>query len=367
MLAGMFFDALEEDATGAIGEGLKASFGVGTGQLALLNTLTVIGGLTGRLVTGYLADRRGRRYALALNLLLYTVGGLLSALAPSFGFLLVTRFIVGVGLGGEFTVGLTLLSEMVATRYRGTVAASLNIGSGGVGNFVAFGLFAVLLGPLNDALGGTSTSVRVGVSGIRDDEIALLPSVDAQGLLVERGVEELVVPAGADTNGGAPVPERRPVEAQSGRDVGRVAQASLQVVAQAEVEHQRAMDAVVVLDMPAELRHRIADRRIPDALGERGWHAGGECVEAGKRERAVFVAPFIGAIAGAVDREPGGHLMGAAERELQLVFDRQLARADAAVDLRAAGGEGVEHANRRLIAQRHGYRWFAIRTVDERR
>ena len=160
VLAGMFFDALEEDATGAIGEGLKASFGVGTAQLALLNTLTVVGGLTGRLVTGYLADRRGRRYALALNLLLYTVGGLLSATAPSFGFLLVTRFIVGVGLGGEFTVGLTLLSEMVATRYRGTVAASLNIGSGGVGNFVAFGLFAVLLGPLNDALGGTSMSWR---------------------------------------------------------------------------------------------------------------------------------------------------------------------------------------------------------------
>lgn len=160
VLAGMFFDALEQDSTGAIGAGLKASFGIGTSQLALINTVTTIGGLVGRLVTGYLADRRGRRYALSLNLLLYTLGGLLSALAPNYATLQASRFIVGVGLGGEFTVGLALLAEMVATRYRGTVTASLNIGSGGVGNFVAFGLFLVVLGPLNNALGGTATSWR---------------------------------------------------------------------------------------------------------------------------------------------------------------------------------------------------------------
>jgi MFS family permease len=160
VLAGMFFDALEQGSTGAIGEGLKASFGMDTGSLALLNTVTTIGGLVGRLVTGYLADKWGRRVALSLNLLLYTLGGLLSAVAWNPEVLHVSRFIVGVGLGGEFTVGLALLAEMVATRYRGTVAASLNIGSGGVGNFVAFGVFLLVLGPLNDALGGTATSWR---------------------------------------------------------------------------------------------------------------------------------------------------------------------------------------------------------------
>ncbi|TNC20607.1 MFS transporter [Amycolatopsis alkalitolerans] len=160
MLAGMFFDALEQDATGAIGEGLKASFGLDTSGLALLNTVTTVGGLVGRLVTGYIADRKGRRFALGLNLLLYTLGGIVSAIAPNVEILNLSRFLVGVGLGGEFTVGLALIAEMVATRYRGTVAASLNIGSGGVGNFVAFGLFLVVLGPLNTVLGGTSLSWR---------------------------------------------------------------------------------------------------------------------------------------------------------------------------------------------------------------
>ena len=82
VLAGMFFDALEQDTTGAIIEGLKASFGMDTADLAFLNTIMIIGGLVGRLATGYLADIKGRRYALAFNLLLYTLGGLLSAVAP---------------------------------------------------------------------------------------------------------------------------------------------------------------------------------------------------------------------------------------------------------------------------------------------
>ena len=47
-----------------------------------------------------------------------------------------------------------MLSEMVATRHRGALVATLNIGSGGVGNFLSYGLFFLLLGPLAPALGG---------------------------------------------------------------------------------------------------------------------------------------------------------------------------------------------------------------------
>lgn len=160
VLAGMFFDAFEQDTTGAITNGLKASFHMSTGGLAFLNTALFIGGLVGRLGTGYLADRKGRRFALSFNLLVYTLGGILSAVSTSQFMLEVSRFVVGIGLGGEFTVGLTLVSEMVATKYRGAVSASLNIGSGGIGNFAAFGFFLLVLGPLNNVLGGTADSWR---------------------------------------------------------------------------------------------------------------------------------------------------------------------------------------------------------------
>ena len=56
IMAGMFFDTLEQNSTGAMGSNLKDALGIDNDQLALINTATVIGGLIGRLVGGYLAD-----------------------------------------------------------------------------------------------------------------------------------------------------------------------------------------------------------------------------------------------------------------------------------------------------------------------
>ncbi|GEM30936.1 MFS transporter [Nocardia neocaledoniensis NBRC 108232] len=160
LMAGLFFDSLEQNSTGAMGPLLKESFGIGNAELTLINTATVIGGLVGRLIGGYLADRWGRRTALSLNLLVYTLGGLISAAAVNYEILLTSRFIVGIGLGGEFTVGLAILAEMVATRHRGSLLATLNISSGGIGNIASFGFFALVLGPLGALLGGDDTSWR---------------------------------------------------------------------------------------------------------------------------------------------------------------------------------------------------------------
>ncbi|WP_326952925.1 MFS transporter [Amycolatopsis sp. NBC_01286] len=154
ILAGMFFDTLEQNSVGAMGANLKLALGITDTQLTAINTATVLGGLVGRLAGGWLADRYGRRAALSLNLLLYTLGGLLSAAAVNYEMMLASRFVVGIGLGGEFTIGIAMLAEMVATRHRGALVATLNIGSGGVGNFLSYGLFFLLLGPLAPALGG---------------------------------------------------------------------------------------------------------------------------------------------------------------------------------------------------------------------
>jgi putative MFS transporter len=154
IMAGEFFDTLEQNSVGAMGTNIKDSLHIGDVQLTTINTVTVIGGLVGRLAAGWLADRYGRRFSLGLNLLIYTLGGLLSAVSFSDGMLLVSRFIVGVGVGGEFMIGIAMISEMVATRHRGTLVASINVGAGGVGNFVSYGLFLLLLGPLAVPLGG---------------------------------------------------------------------------------------------------------------------------------------------------------------------------------------------------------------------
>lgn len=154
ILAGEFFDTLEQNSVGAMATNIKASLQIGDLQLTTINTATVIGGLVGRFLAGWLADKYGRRFSLGLNLLVYTLGGLLSALSFNYDMLLVSRFIVGIGVGGEFMIGIAMLSEMVATRYRGGLIATINVGAGGIGNFISYGLFLLLLGPLAIPLGG---------------------------------------------------------------------------------------------------------------------------------------------------------------------------------------------------------------------
>ncbi len=76
----------------AIEDGLESSSNV-----SLIVTLYVIGMALGQLIVGPVADRFGRRPAILGGLGLYAVGAIASALAPSFGLLLVARLIWGLG------------------------------------------------------------------------------------------------------------------------------------------------------------------------------------------------------------------------------------------------------------------------------
>ncbi|KQY63604.1 MULTISPECIES: MFS transporter [unclassified Nocardioides] len=160
VLFGAFFDVMEENALGAIGPTLKDIWGISTPQLALLQTITISAMIIGKVFAGIVGDYRGRRYALAFNLVLYCFGALVCALAPNYLVLAIGRFIVGLGLGGEIAAGMTILSELVATKYRGAIVASLNIGAGGLGNVISFGFAAMVLGPLGQFFGGPETSWR---------------------------------------------------------------------------------------------------------------------------------------------------------------------------------------------------------------
>lgn len=160
VLLGAFFDVMEENSLGAVGPALKSVWNISTPELAFLQTVTIGAMIIGKVVTGALGDHKGRRFALAFNLAVYCLGALICALAPGYAVLAIGRFIVGVGLGGEIAAGMTMLSELVSTKYRGAVVASLNVGAGGFGNVVSFGFAAVVLGPLGNFFGGPDNSWR---------------------------------------------------------------------------------------------------------------------------------------------------------------------------------------------------------------
>lgn len=82
----------------------------------------------GGIVAGWLADRVGRRDILAGTIFLYSLGSLVAGLAPSLPWFLVGRALVGLGVGGEWAIGHSILAEAVHARFRGRAAAALQAG-----------------------------------------------------------------------------------------------------------------------------------------------------------------------------------------------------------------------------------------------
>jgi MFS family permease len=151
ILAGALFDSFEQNTVGIVGPALKAQWELGAADIGFLNTITFIFSALGRLVAGFVADRYGRRLMLNVDLLLFTLGAVICATAPSFAVLCVGRAVVGSGLGGELSIAITMLAEFCPPRFRGTAVGLVNVGSGGVGNFLAPGLgllvFMIFPGP----------------------------------------------------------------------------------------------------------------------------------------------------------------------------------------------------------------------------
>ncbi|HXY68307.1 MAG TPA: MFS transporter [Gemmatimonadales bacterium] len=97
-------------------------------QVAFSITLTLAFRPLGALVFGLVADRYGRRLPLMVDLVFYSVVEVLSGLAPTFGTFLVLRALFGIGMGGEWGVGASLVMEKVPPRLRGVLSGLLQQG-----------------------------------------------------------------------------------------------------------------------------------------------------------------------------------------------------------------------------------------------
>ncbi len=86
------------------------------GQLA---SLTLGASALGGLVFGVVADKLGRTRALSLSILLYSVFTFACGLAQNVWQLAIFRFLLGLGMGGEWASGATLVSETWPEKHRG--------------------------------------------------------------------------------------------------------------------------------------------------------------------------------------------------------------------------------------------------------
>lgn len=116
---GWLFDSMDTGLIAFILPVLAKEWGLAPGQMGLIGSIGLIGMALGAVVSGTIADRIGRKKVFTITVLLYSIASAFCALSWNYQFLLVFRFLVGFGLGGELPVAATLVSEYAPSRVRG--------------------------------------------------------------------------------------------------------------------------------------------------------------------------------------------------------------------------------------------------------
>ena len=112
-------DAMQVLSIGFSAPSIAKTFGIAVPQALETGTLFFVGMLVGAFGFGRLADRIGRRPVLMAAVLVDACFGVASAFAPDFTWLLVLRFLTGIGVGGTLPVDYTMMAEFLPAERRG--------------------------------------------------------------------------------------------------------------------------------------------------------------------------------------------------------------------------------------------------------
>ena len=142
---GFFTDAYDLFVIGIVVSLLKPEWKLSTTQVSWLNSATLLASAVGAIVFGRVADILGRKRIYGYEVLILAIGALASAFAPNFTFLLVCRIVLGIGIGGDYPVSATIMSEYSGKQSRGRMVG-LVFAMQGAGLIVGPLVASILLG-----------------------------------------------------------------------------------------------------------------------------------------------------------------------------------------------------------------------------
>jgi MFS transporter, PHS family, inorganic phosphate transporter len=116
---GFFTDAYDLFVIGIVVELLKTEWRLSTTQVSWVNSATLLASAVGAIAFGRIADILGRKRIYGYEVLILAIGALASAFSPNYTFLLVCRVVLGIGIGGDYPVSATIMSEYSGKQTRG--------------------------------------------------------------------------------------------------------------------------------------------------------------------------------------------------------------------------------------------------------
>ncbi|HEX4486774.1 MAG TPA: MFS transporter [Terriglobales bacterium] len=115
---GWMLDAFDAMLYALVLAHVMRELGMSKATAGFLQMLTLLASGVGGVLFGFIADRIGRKQALMLSILTYSVCSFGSGLSKSILVLAIFRFILGLGMGGEWNTGATLVAETWPTELR---------------------------------------------------------------------------------------------------------------------------------------------------------------------------------------------------------------------------------------------------------
>jgi MFS transporter, PHS family, inorganic phosphate transporter len=116
---GFFTDAYDLFVIATVAALVKTQWHLSTTQTSWVTGSAILAAFFGALVFGRIADVIGRKTIYTVVALVMIAGAITSALAPGFLFLVVARFVLGLGIGGDYPVSAVLMSEYANRKDRG--------------------------------------------------------------------------------------------------------------------------------------------------------------------------------------------------------------------------------------------------------
>ncbi|HEY6023323.1 MAG TPA: MFS transporter [Pseudolabrys sp.] len=160
--AGYFFDVIDLIVLGSlIPDMIQSKFATGA-EAGLVGSATVFGMFIGAAGQGEFSDRWGRKTVYQFNLLLFGVFTILGALAPTVFWLMVCRFIAGLGLGGEQPLAFAYAGEYSPKAIRGRILAIVHF-IGGACVWPIASLFTLFF---RDSIGWRGVWIVIGIGAL---------------------------------------------------------------------------------------------------------------------------------------------------------------------------------------------------------
>lgn len=127
LVGGMLLDGYILGVIGPVTPALTAELGLNKTQVGLVAAAALLGILIGSPVGGWAADKWGRKPLFMIDISLFVVASLAQFFTGSVEALIIIRFLMGIAIGAEYSVGWPMMSEFAPAHLRGRLMATVNL------------------------------------------------------------------------------------------------------------------------------------------------------------------------------------------------------------------------------------------------